>query len=89
MESKFCLRGAFVAACVTLVSFAGTVQADSITLTAISTPFPRPIGIDHFEPLNQVVMSVNYSSGSPNNFVLVEADGTQSAFSALSGFTNE
>ena len=67
------------------------VPAFAITLTQISTPFPSPIGIDHHEEgvTDRVVMSVNYASGTPNNFVLVASDGTQSPFTALSGFTDE
>lgn len=34
-------------------------------------------------------MSVNYSSGSPRNFERVNADGSHSAFSTVSGLTNE
>lgn len=64
-------------------------NAVEITFTAISTPFPAPIGIDHYEPTNEVVMSVNYSSGQPHNFRKVASDGTQAPFSAVAGFTNE
>ena len=67
------------------------VPAFAITLTQISTPFPSPIGIDHHEEgaVDRVVMSVNYIGGTPNNFVLVASDGTQSVFSGISGFTEE
>lgn len=64
-------------------------NAAAITFTAISTAFPSPIGIDHYEPTNEVVMSVNYFFGSPENFRKVAADGTQTPFSAVSGFTDE
>ncbi len=67
-------------------SFAYAVPLD---FTAISTGFPRPIGIDYHEPTNSLVMSVNYSSGSPHNFQRVESDGTQFPFSAIFGFTDE
>jgi len=68
---------------------ASPVEATTITLTQISTPFNSPIGIDHHEPTNSVVMSVNYPSGSPLNFERVQGDGTHVAFSAASGFTDE
>lgn len=63
--------------------------AQPITLTAISTAFNQPIGIDYHEPTNSIVMTVNYSEGIPLNFERVEADGTHEPFSAVSGFTNE
>ena len=69
---------------------AGGALAAAIKFTAISTAFPTPVGIDHYEPTNQVVMSVNYSSGLPNNFRTVAADGTQAVFApSVSGFTDE
>lgn len=61
----------------------------SVTLSAIATGFPNPIGLDYYQPGNQVIMSVNYSSGSPNNFELVASDGTQSQFSTVAGLTDE
>ena len=39
----------------------------SITLIPISTTFNNPIGIDYHPPSNSVVMSVNYSGGTPTN----------------------
>jgi len=60
-----------------------------VTLTAISTTFNAPIGIDYDEPTNSVVMSVNYPTGAPLNFERVEADGTHQPFSAFSGLTEE
>jgi len=60
-----------------------------ITLTPIGTPFNSPIGIDHHQPTNKVVMSVHYSNGQPYNFELVAADGSRVQFSAISGFTDE
>jgi hypothetical protein len=60
-----------------------------VTLSAVSTGFPYPIGLDYYQPTNQVIMSVNYSSGLPNNFRLVASDGTQSQFSTVAGLTNE
>lgn len=63
--------------------------AVEITLTAISTVFPNPIGIDHYEPTNRVVMSVNYPSGTPHALRTVAPDGSQAQFSTLAGVTDE
>ena len=81
--------GLFVILTVGRVGGIPVAHAAPITLTAITTGFNNPIGIDHHEPTNQVVMSVNYSSGSPHNFELVAADGTRTVFSSVSGFENE
>ena len=72
-----------------LLSPGSLAFASPITLIDVSTGFTNPIGIDHHEPTNKVVMSVNYPTGVPSNFVLVASDGTQTPFSAISGFTNE
>lgn len=61
-----------------------------LLLTAISTAFTTPIGIDFHEPTKSVVMSVNYGTGGvPFNFERIEADGTHQAFSSYSGLTEE
>jgi len=61
-----------------------------ITLTQISTGFNSPIGIDYYEPTNEVVVSVNYSAGGvPHNFDLIHNDGTHTQFSSVAGLTNE
>jgi len=79
------IAGLVVAAAVS----ASPAWAITIDLTAISTPFPTPIGIDYHEPTSSLVMSVNYSSGLPENFRRVESDGTQHVFSSVSGLTDE
>lgn len=61
----------------------------AIKFTQITTPFNSPIGIDYHEPTNSVVMSVNYSTGSPAGFERVEQDGQHQQFSTLSGLTDE
>lgn len=61
----------------------------NITLIPISTPFNSPVGIDYHVPSNSVVMSVNYSSGSPINFELVHQNGNHNQFSSVSGLTEE
>lgn len=60
-----------------------------ITLTAISTPFSSPIGIDFHEPTKSVVLSANYPSGLPSNIERIDKDGMHFAFSSLSGYTDE
>lgn len=64
-------------------------QATPFSLKPISTGFNDPIGIDYHPVLNKVVVSVNYPSGMPNNFELIGEDGTHSAFSNISGLTDE
>jgi len=61
----------------------------NVNLTALNTTFNNPIGIDYHQPTNKVVMSVNYSSGIPRNFELVDADGLRTPFSTIQGLTNE
>jgi hypothetical protein len=61
----------------------------AITLTAITTPFVEPIGIDYHEPTHTVIVTANYPSGLPYNFERIEADGTHQQFSTVSGFTDE
>ncbi len=74
----------------TLVSpTAAPADPGPITLTPISTGFNTPIGIDHHDPTNKVVLSVNYASGQPYNFELVSADGERTQFSDISGLTDE
>ncbi|HRI69780.1 MAG TPA: hypothetical protein PK156_36375 [Polyangium sp.] len=60
-----------------------------ITLTAISTPFSQPIGIDFHEPTASVILTANYSMGLPYNFERIENDGMHYQFSTVSGFTDE
>jgi len=60
-----------------------------ILLTAISTTFNQPIGIDYHEPTDSVVVSVNYPEGTPLNFERIEADGAHEPFSTFSGLTEE
>ena len=49
----------------------------------------RPIGIDYHQPTNKVVFSVDYPTGVPSNFALIDADGTRTNFSSVSGLTDE
>ena len=61
----------------------------AIKLIPISTNFTNPVGIDYHEPTNSVVLSVNYSTGSPVGFERIEFDGKHYPFSTLSGLTEE
>ena len=63
--------------------------APTISLTAISTTFNEPIGIDYHEPTNSVVLSVNYPTGTPSGFELIAQDGSHKQFSTLTGLTDE
>src|SRR2546429_1217379 len=63
--------------------------ASALTLTAFSPTFPNPIGIDWYEPSGKLIMSVNYSTGLPNNLDLVTVAGVFSPYSTLAGEANE
>jgi uncharacterized repeat protein (TIGR01451 family) len=65
------------------------VVAQTVSLTSVSTDFPSPIGLDYSETLNKLIMSVNYSNGSPNNFDAISADGTYAPFTTISGVGDE
>lgn len=60
-----------------------------ITLTAITTPFVQPIGIDFHEPTSSIVLSANYPSGLPLNFERIEQNGTHQPFSTYGGLSEE
>jgi hypothetical protein len=66
-----------------------TQALSPVSLTVISTDFVNPIGIDHHEPTNRLILSANYPSGSPHNFELVASDGWHTPFSSVSGMTDE
>lgn len=68
---------------------AGPIAAQVVTLTPIPTTFNGIIGIDHHQPTNKVVVSVNYPTGLPYNFELVSSTGSRTQFSAISGLTDE
>ena len=48
-----------------------------------------PNGLDYHVPTNKMMMSVNYPTGEPHNFELVNLDGTRQTFSAIHGLTDE
>src|SRR5205823_4072682 len=43
----------------------------------------------HLDPLNQLVISVNYSAGTPHNLELVHVNGTRTRYSSLAGVQSE
>src|SRR3712207_4725421 len=61
----------------------------AITLTPLATGFNNPIGIDYHRPTDSLVISINYSTGQPYNFELVDQNGTHTQFSSISGFSEE
>jgi RHS repeat-associated protein len=60
-----------------------------VELKAVSTSFDDIIGIDHHQPSNKLVLSVNHPSGQPGNFELVEPDGAHLSYSNIAGFTGQ
>ena len=85
--NKLLLTFVFAFALTLPLSYAG--PAFAITLTPITTGFNGIIGIDHYEPTNQVLISVNYPSGNPHNFELIASDGTRTTYSTISALTDE
>jgi PKD repeat protein len=65
------------------------IVSPGLPLTTITANVPVPIGVEYYEPTNEILLSVHYSSGLPFNFELVAADGSQSQFSNISGLTDE
>jgi RHS repeat-associated protein len=60
-----------------------------ITPVDIATGFDTPIAVDYYQPLNEMLLSANYSSGQPNNFDLVDETGAHSQFTTVAGLTDE
>lgn len=85
--NKLLLSFVFAFALTVPLSYAGSAFA--ITLTPITTGFNGIIGIDHYEPNNQVVVSVNYPSGAGHNFELIASDGSRTTYSTIAGLTDE
>ncbi|MCC7338411.1 MAG: putative Ig domain-containing protein [Pirellulaceae bacterium] len=61
----------------------------AIKFLTISTPFNSPIGIDHHASTDSVVVSVNYSSGTPVTFERIDSQGNHTPFSDVSGVGDE
>jgi hypothetical protein len=63
--------------------------AAAITLRPLATDFNTPIDVEYHQPTGRILLSVNYSTGKPNNFDLVAADGSHAPFSSINGLTDE
>ena len=64
-------------------------QCGPINLVPIATGFNGMIGIDHYEPTNQLLVSVNYSTGAPHNLDLISANGNHTQNSPLANSFDE
>ncbi|HYV11049.1 MAG TPA: PKD domain-containing protein, partial [Pyrinomonadaceae bacterium] len=60
-----------------------------VELTALSTAFNNHGGIDYHQRTRKVVVSANSTTGQPNNFELIQADGAHANFSNVSGVSGE
>ncbi len=60
-----------------------------VELDPITTDFNGPVSIDYHEPSNDVAVSVNYPSGEPHNFELIDSDGSHQQLSTVHGFDDE
>jgi len=60
-----------------------------VELTAVSTAFNNHGGIDYHQRTRKVVVSANSTTGQPNNFELIQADGAHANFSNVSGVSGE
>src|SRR5262249_50876991 len=61
----------------------------NFTLQLLTTPFSNVNGIEYHSILNKMVASVHFDSGLPNNFDELNADGTHTQFTTISGLTDE
>jgi RHS repeat-associated protein len=57
---------------------------EEIPLTPISQGLNNPLGLDHHQPSNKLVISINGSPGQPSRLQLVAADGSRSEFAETS-----
>ena len=64
-------------------------SSTGVELTALSTAFNNHTGIDYHERTRKVVVSANSTTGQPNNFELIQADGAHANFSNVSGVSGE
>src|SRR5678816_2136364 len=60
-------------------------SSTGVELTALSTAFNNHTGIDYHGGTRKVVVSANSTTGQPNNFELIQADGVHANFSNVSG----
>jgi len=87
-RSKTALRRVAFGAALAILP-AAPALAVAINLTVLSGGFSNSIGIDYHEPDASLAVSVNYPTGAPYNFELIDATGAHSQFSSISGFTDE
>ena len=64
-------------------------SSTGVELTALSTAFNNHTGIDYHGGTRKVVVSANSTTGQPNNFELIQADGAHANFSNVSGVSGE
>lgn len=60
-----------------------------VSLAPKATGLKGPIGIDYHEPTEKLILSVNYSSGLPHNFELLDENGVTTPVTPASGFKDE
>src|SRR5689334_21783250 len=53
---------------------------EEVKLTPLAEGFNYPLGLDHHQPSNKLVVSVNGPPGQSSRLQLVAADGTRSEF---------
>jgi hypothetical protein len=68
---------------------AGGSAHAALNLVATAVGFNNPIGVDFHQPTGKLILSVNWPSGTPNNFDLVAPDGTTTQFSSISNLSEE
>jgi uncharacterized repeat protein (TIGR01451 family) len=86
--------GFLLAATALLATLSWGVRAAEplLNFAPFATAFNSPIGIDFFEPVfsfGQLVVSVNYPSGLPNNVDLIDSAGVHTPLSTIAGLGNE
>src|SRR5678816_3583893 len=64
-------------------------SSTGVELTALSTPFNNHTAIDYHGGTRKVVVSANSTTGQPNNFELIQADGVHANFSNVSGVSGQ
>lgn len=60
-----------------------------VELTPLNTAFNNHTGIAYHQRTRKIIVSANSTLGQPNNFELIQADGTHGNFSNVSGVTGE
>jgi hypothetical protein len=90
------VRAASVSLCAFLIVVLWAIVASSSASASLITPVKitttsvsNPIGIQYDELKNELLLSLNYYNGLPNNFDLVNSLGVGTPFTAESGLTDE